>query len=242
IATPRAQTPLYDLVIRNGRIIDGTGSPWYRGDLAVRNDTIVRIAPRIDAPASRVIDAGGRIVAPGFIDLHTHARRGIFDVPTAENYIRQGVTTIFEGPDGSSPLPIRDFLDRVEKLKTSPNFATFVGQGSVREAVIGTIDRKATAEEIERMKSIVRDAMHDGAFGLSTGLFYVPGSFTPTEEVIELARVAGEMGGIHTSHMRDEAAHVLDSVRETIRIGEEGHLPTQVTHHKVMGRVNWGKS
>src|SRR5207253_5148478 len=134
---PRAQAPAsFALLIRNARIVDGTGSPWYRGDLAVRGDTIARIAPRIDTPAARLIDADGRVVAPGFIDLHTHARRGIFDVPTAENYIRQGVTTIFEGPDGSSPLPIRDFLDRVEKLKTSPNFAMFVGQGSVREAVI----------------------------------------------------------------------------------------------------------
>ncbi|HYS55101.1 MAG TPA: D-aminoacylase [Thermoanaerobaculia bacterium] len=232
----------YDILIRNARIVDGAGTPWFRGAIAVRGDSIVAIAPRIDGTASRVIDAGGRVVAPGFIDLHTHSRRGITDVPTAENYIRQGVTTIFEGPDGSSPLPIRDFLDRVEKLKTSPNFATFVGQGSVREAVIGNVDRKATAEEIEKMQSLVREAMRDGAFGLSTGLFYVPGTFTPTEEVIELARVAGEMGGIHQSHMRDEAAHVVDSVRETIRIGEEGHLPTQVTHHKIIGVDNWGKS
>src|SRR3989442_9990713 len=175
----RAQTPAYDLIIRNGRIVDGTGRPWSRADLAIRGDPIARIAARIDAPATRVVDVAGNVVAPGFIDPHTHARRGIFDVPTAENYIRQGVTTIFEGPDGSSPLPIRDFLDRVEKLKTSPNFATFVGQGSVREAVVGNVDRKATAEEIEKMRSLVRDAMRDGAFGLSTGLFYVPGSFTP---------------------------------------------------------------
>jgi N-acyl-D-amino-acid deacylase len=242
ISAATAQGADFDLIIRNARIVDGTGAPWYRGEIAIRADTIVAMAPKLEGSATRVIDARGQVVAPGFIDLHTHARRGIFEVPTAENYIRQGVTTLFEGPDGSSPLPIADFLGSVEKLKTSPNFATFVGQGSVREKVIGTVDRKATAEEIEKMKSIVRDAMRDGAFGLSTGLFYVPGSFTPTEEVIELARVAGEMGGIHTSHMRDEAAHVLDSVRETIRIGEEGHLPTQVTHHKVMGTVNWGKS
>src|SRR5215510_5003573 len=127
----QALAPGYDILIKNARIVDGTGSPWYRGDIAIRADRIVRIAARIDAPARRLIDAGGMIVAPGFIDLHTHARRGIFKVPTADNYVRQGVTTIFEGPDGSSPIPIRTFLERVAAARPTPNFATFVGQGSV---------------------------------------------------------------------------------------------------------------
>src|SRR5262244_1306406 len=136
-STPRAQAPAgFDLVIRNGRIIDGTGSPWYRGDLAVRGDTIARIAPKIDAPAARVIDAAGKVVAPGFIDLHTHARRGIFQVPTADNYVRQGVTTLIEGPDGSSPLPIKPFLERIAATRITPNFGLFVGQGSIRTEVI----------------------------------------------------------------------------------------------------------
>src|SRR5712692_5807598 len=239
---PRAQAPIYDLVIRNGRIVDGTGSPWYRGDLAVRGDTIARIAPRIDAPATRVIDAGGKVVAPGFIDLHTHARRGIFQVPTADNYVRQGVTTLMEGPDGSSPLPIKPFLERVAATPVTPNFGMFVGQGSVRDEVIGPINRKATPDEIEKMRALVRQGMEDGAFGLSSGLFYVPGTFTPTAEVVELAKVAGRMGGIYISHMRDEASGVLDSVRETIEIGEKGGLPTQVTHHKIIGKANWGRS
>jgi N-acyl-D-amino-acid deacylase len=242
IATPRAQTPSYDVLIRNGRIVDGTGSPWYRGDVAVRGDTIVRIAPRIDTPAARTIDATGKVVAPGFIDPHTHARRGIFQVPTAENYVRQGVTTIMEGPDGSSPLPIKPFLDRVAALTVSPNFGLFVGQGTIRGEVIGPFNRKATEAEIEKMRGLVRQGMEDGAFGLSSGLFYVPGTFTPTVEVIELAKVAGRMGGIYISHMRDEASAVLDSVRETIEIGEKGGLPTQVTHHKIIGKANWGKS
>src|SRR6185295_2329077 len=201
VVMPAAQTPAFDLVIRNGRIVDGTGSPWYLGDVAVRGDTIVRIAPRIEAPAARVIDAGGKVVAPGFIDLHTHARRGIFDVPTADNYVRQGVTTLMEGPDGSSPLPIKAFLDRVAAARVTPNFGLFVGQGSVRDEVIGPVNRKATAPEIERMRGIVRQGMQDGAFGLSSGLFYVPGTFTPTAEVVELAKVAGRMGGIYISHM-----------------------------------------
>jgi dihydroorotase/N-acyl-D-amino-acid deacylase len=232
----------YDLLIRNARIVDGTGASWYRGELAVRGDRIVAIDHHIEGTAEKTIDAHDKVLAPGFIDLHTHARRGIFDVPTADNYIRQGVTTLFEGPDGSSPIPIREFFDRLEKTHTAPNMASFVGQGSVREKVIGTVDRKATPDEIEKMKQIVRQEMHDGAFGLSTGLFYVPGTFTPTEEVIELARVAGELGGIHISHQRDETAKIRDSVRETIRIGEEGHLPTQATHMKVLGSPNWGAS
>jgi N-acyl-D-amino-acid deacylase len=240
--TAAAQAPAYDLVIRNGRIVDGTGSPWYRGDVGVRGDTIVRIAPRIDAPATRVIDAGGRVVAPGFIDIHTHARRGIFQVPTADNYVRQGVTTLMEGPDGSSPVPIAPFLERVAATHVTPNFGTFIGQGSVREEVIGSVNRKATADEIEKMRGLVRQGMEDGAFGLSSGLFYVPGTFTPTAEVVELAKIAGRMGGIYISHMRDEASDVLGSVRETIEIGEKGGLPTQVTHHKIIGKGNWGKS
>ena len=240
--TPSAQTPPFDLVIRNGRIVDGTGSPWYRADIAVRGDTIARIAPRIEAPAARVIDAAGQVVSPGFIDLHTHARRNIFQVPTAENYVRQGVTTLIEGPDGSSPLPIKPFLDRLAATRVSPNFGLFVGQGTIRDQVIGPVNRKATPDEIEKMRGLVRQGMLDGAFGLSSGLFYVPGTFTPTAEVIELAKVAGTMGGIYISHMRDEAAGILDSVRETIEIGEKGGLPTQVTHHKIVGRKNWGKS
>jgi len=243
ISAPRAQAPAsYDLLIRNGRIVDGTGSPWYRGDLAVRGDTIARIAPRIDAPAARVVDAGGRVVAPGFIDLHTHARRGIFEVPTADNYVRQGVTTLMEGPDGSSPFPLGPFLDRIAATRITPNFGLFVGQGTIRSEVVGLVNRKATEPEIEKMRGMVRAGMEDGAFGLSSGLFYVPGTFTPTAEVIELAKVAGRMGGIYISHMRDEANGVLDSVKETIEIGEKGGLPTQVTHHKVIGKANWGKA
>src|SRR5438876_11860071 len=179
-ALPTAQSQPYDLLLRNGRIVDGTGSPWYRGDVAIRSDTIVRIAPSISEPATRVIDLGGQVIAPGFIDIHTHARRGIFDVPTADNYIRQGVTTVMEGPDGSSPVPLAPFLARLDALGKSINIGTFVGQGSVRSAVIGNVNRRPTAAELDKMKALVEEGMKDGAFGLSSGLFYVPGTFAPT--------------------------------------------------------------
>ncbi len=240
--TPRAQDQPFDLVLRNARIIDGSGSPWYRGEVAIRGDFIVRIAPSISEPAGRVIDVGGEVIAPGFIDIHSHARRGIFEVPTAENYVRQGVTTLIEGPDGSSAVPLGPFLRRLETFPKSVNIGSFIGQGSIRAAIINNVNRRPTAEELERMRDLVEQGMKDGAFGLSSGLFYVPGTFTSTEEVIELARVAGRFGGIHISHMRNEASGVADSVKETIAIGEQGGLPTQVTHHKIIGPANWGRS
>jgi dihydroorotase/N-acyl-D-amino-acid deacylase len=237
-----AQGNRFDILITGAKIVDGSGAPWFYGDVGIRGDTIAAVGLIPGAEAAVKIDGRGRMVAPGFIDIHSHGRRGIESVPTAENYLREGVTTIIEGPDGSSPLPIAPFLDGIRKLGVSVNFGTFVGQGSIRSQVMGLVNRRATAEEIEKMRGIAAQAMRDGAFGLSTGLFYVPGNFTPTEEVIELAKVVGRMGGIHISHMREEAGHVLDSVRETIRIGEEGGLPTQVTHHKIIGQPNWGKS
>ena len=239
---PGAQGPAYDLILRGGRVVDGTASPWYRADVAIAGDTIARIAPSLTESAARVIDVSGLVIAPGFIDIHTHARRGIFDVPTAENYVRQGVTTLIEGPDGGSPIPLAPFLEQVAATRISPNLASFVGQGSIRREVMGEMNRTAGMEELDRMRALVRQGMEDGAFGLSSGLFYVPGTFTPTVEVVELARVAGRMGGIYISHMRDEARGVLDSVRETIAIGEQGGLPTQVTHHKVIGKKYWGRS
>jgi N-acyl-D-amino-acid deacylase len=237
-----AQPESFDLVITNARIVDGTGSAWYRGSVAIRGDSIVQVGSVANVQAKTMINAGGQVVAPGFIDIHTHARRGIFEVPTAENYVRQGVTTLIEGPDGGSPVPLGPFLAKLEGLQKSVNVASFIGQGSIRSEVIGNIDRKATAEEISKMQGLVEQGMRDGAFGLSTGLFYVPGSFTPTEEVIELAKVAGRYGGLHISHQREESVKLLDSVRETIAIGEGGGLPTQITHQKVIGKANWGRS
>src|SRR5580704_13078406 len=236
------QAQSFDIVIRHAHIVDGCGNPWYQADIGTRGDTIAAIGILDGATSKLTIDGDGLTAAPGFIDIHTHPRRGIFLDPAAQNYIRQGVTTLIEGNDGSSPLPLAPFFDKLAGIHMAVNFGTFVGQGSIRQAVLGLENRKATAEEIAKMKDLTRQAMQDGALGLSTGLFYVPGNFTPTEEVVELAKVVASFGGMYISHMRDEAADVVASVRETIRIGEEGGLPTQVRHHKIIGAENWGKS
>ena len=232
----------FDILIQGGRVVDGTGTPWVHADVAIRGDRIVRIGHLPDATARRVVVAEGLVVAPGFIDPHTHAVRGIFDVPTADNYLLQGVTTLTEGNDGSSPFPIGEHLNRIATTSISPNWAVFVGQGTIRREVIGADDRPPTPDELVQMQTLVGTAMQEGALGLSTGLFYVPGSFTSTEEVIALSSVAATYGGIYISHMRDEAQRLLDSVRETIRIGEEAGLPVQMTHHKAISRDMWGRS
>lgn len=235
-----AQT--YDILLTNCRVIDGAGNPWVRGSVAISGDRIAAVGHLPGAAAKVTRDCKGLVAAPGFIDVHSHGGRGIREHPEALNQLRQGVTTIIDSPDGGSPLPVAKFLAEVEAARPAINFGMYVGQGSVREAVIGLAGRKATPEEISRMRAIVEQSMREGAMGLSTGLFYVPGNYTPVEEVIDLAKVAGRLGGFHISHMRDEADRVLDSVKETIRIGEEGGLPTQVTHHKIIGRKNWGAS
>ena len=232
----------FDIIIKNGRVIDGSGNPWYIADIGIIGERIIRIGNLDGASANQTIDATGLTVSPGFIDPHTHALQGIFDVPNAESALLQGVTTLTEGNDGSSPFPIDKHYEKIANKQISPNWAVFVGQGTIRELVIGEEDREATAVEMAQMKQMVHQAMEQGALGISTGLFYVPGSFTSTEEIIELSKVAAKFGGIYISHMREEAGQLIDSVNETIRIGEEANIPVQVTHHKVIGAKNWGAS
>jgi len=232
----------FDVLVQGGRIIDGSGNPWYEADVGIRGERIVSIGDLSNTTASQVIDASGLVVSPGFIDPHTHALRGIFDVPNAESSLLQGVTTLTEGNDGTSPYPIDEHYRAIAEKQISPNWAVFVGQGTIREIVIGEDDRTASPTELQRMKDMVAAAMEQGALGISTGLFYVPGSFTPTAEVVALSKVAAQYNGIYISHMREEAAQLLDSVAETIQIGKQANIPVQITHHKVIGVENWGAS
>ena len=232
----------FDIVIINGTIVDGTGDEPYKSDVGIINDQIIKIGDLSKLSSRRTIDASNLIVSPGFIDSHTHAIRGIFDVPTAESSLLQGVTTLTDGNDGTSPHPIDDHYQKIENTKISPNWAVFVGQGTIREEVMGLDNRDPTTEELSKMELLVQEAMEDGALGISTGLFYVPGSFSSTSEVIALSKIAASYGGIYISHMREEAIDVLKSVNETINIGIEANIPVQITHHKIIGKDNWGLS
>lgn len=235
-----------DVLLRGGDVYSGVAAP-IATDVGIIGDRIVAVGDLDDREALQVIDVNGLAVIPGYIDIHSHAVRsdptdGIFRWPDAENLIRQGVTTVIGGPDGSSPLPIDETFKALEANPASVNFGTFVGAGSIREIVIGEDDRPPTDSELQSMRVEVQKAMEAGAFGLSSGLIYPPGRFASTDEVIELAKVAGEFDGIYISHMREEGLDLIKSVEETILIGEEGGLPTQLTHHKVVGAPMWGKS
>ena len=216
------QTQQFDVLITGARVVDGTGSPWYIADVGVKGDVIVSVGRLRGASALITLAGRGLVVSPGFIDPHTHSQNNLVSNPLAENFVRQGVTTIIDGNDGISAHPVGAFLSTLAGIKLGVNVATFVGHGKIREAVMGLENRKPTVDELSRMQELMRQAMREGAVGLSTGLFYVPGNYAATEEVISLAKVAGEFGGMHISHIRDEGDRVIDSVREAIRIGEEG--------------------
>lgn len=240
--TAAAAQPAFDVVIAGGRVVDGTGSPWFVADVGITGGRITRIGSLGQATARRRIDAAGLIVAPGFVDPHAHARERLFDLPTADGYLLQGITTVVDGNDGSSPLPLGPYLDKADAAGFSLNLALLVGHGTVRERVMGTANRRASASEVDAMKVLVAGAMRDGALGLSTGLAYVPGTFSTTEELVAVSMTVRELGGIYVSHMRDEGGGVLDSVQETIRIGEQARIPVQISHHKVGGRRQFGQS
>lgn len=242
-----APLPAYDVVLRGGMLYSGADAPPVAGDVAINGRLIAAVGDLGEYEATEIIDVSGLAVMPGFIDIHSHALsdnmdEGIFAWPDAENLIRQGVTTVIGGNDGGSPVPLADSFDAIAALAPAVNFGSFIGHGSIRGLIVGEDDRPPTDEELELMREQVALGMQQGAFGLSSGLIYAPGRFAQTEEVIELARVAGEYGGMYISHMREEGLALLDSVAETIRVGEEGGLPTQLTHHKVVGAPMWGSS
>jgi len=233
--------PEYDVVITNGRIVDGTGNPWYKGSVAIKDGKIVKVGTFRISRAKKIVDAKNNIVAPGFIDVHAHVE-DIFDNPRAENFIRMGVTSLVTGNCGGSATDVRAFLDRFNSTPLSLNLGTLIAHGSVRSKVLGLDNVTPTREQQEQMNSIVRKGMEDGALGLSTGLIYLPGTFAKTDEVVELAKVAGEMGGIYASHIRDEGLSVVDAIKEAINIGEQAEIPVDISHFKISAKKLWGNS
>jgi N-acyl-D-amino-acid deacylase len=238
----RAQVnPVYDLVITNARVIDGSGNPWFRADVGIikgRIMTIGRVRPEM---AANVLDAHGQIVAPGFIDVHTHVE-SIYNLPAAENFVRMGVTSLVTGNCGTSATEVGQFLDRIKEKPLAVNLATLIAHGSVRRKVMGLDDRAPTPEELLQMQAVVEQGMKDGAVGLSTGLIYVPGTYAKTDEIVALARVAARYGGLYATHMRNEGDQVADAIRESIQIGEQAGLPVEISHFKISNKKLWGQT
>jgi len=257
----------FDVIIRNGMIIDGSGNPWYTADIGVSYDSIAAVGNLTDARARLELDATGLAVAPGFIDIHTHSDLPLLVDGLAQAHVRQGVTTNVVGNCGSSLAPVSDtaakrlgaqrlaeydiewdwkslaeYLAKLEGSGVSINVVPLVGHGTMRDSVMGSDDRQPTARELATMQDMLDQAMQEGAFGLSTGLIYVPGSYADTDEIIELARVAAEYDGMYATHIRGENDTLLDALHEAIEIGRQAHLRVQVSHLKAMGRHMWGKS
>jgi N-acyl-D-amino-acid deacylase len=239
----QTESGVADLIIRNARIVDGTGSPWTRGDVAIRDGRILAMGPTLDIEATDVIEAAGRVLAPGFIDVHTHVessdnRDGLEGIPRADNFLLDGVTTIITGNCGSSETDLAAYRSRLDMLGI--NVATLIGHNSIRQQVMGSDDRAPTPAELEAMQALVEKAMQDGAVGFSTGLLYVPGTYAKTDEVVSLAKVASAYGGVYSSHIREQGAKLHESVNEAVFIGQEADMPVQVSHFKVKGRTRWG--
>ncbi|HVM48851.1 MAG TPA: D-aminoacylase [Candidatus Acidoferrum sp.] len=235
------QAETYDVVIVHGRVVDGTGNPAFFADVGIRNGRVVKIGA-VSGKARRQIDAQGMIVAPGFIDVHTHAD-DVARMPRAENFVRMGVTTLVAGNCGGSTLDMAQFFREIEHTNVAVNVATLVGHNSVRrKAMGGDFDRVPTAEELDRMRALVRRAMQEGAVGLSTGLIYQPGVFSHTDEIVELAKVAAAYDGIYTSHMRYEDAQIYQALDEVFAVARGAHIRAEVSHIKLSGPKAWGQA
>ncbi|HQR35391.1 MAG TPA: D-aminoacylase [Blastocatellia bacterium] len=233
----------FDLIVANGRIVDGTGNPWFLADVAIKGGRIVEIGKLDPKRAARVIDAKGLIVAPGFIDVHTHIEGGIERFPAAENFLRMGVTSVVTGNCGSSELNLGEWFSRLEKQGISINVATLVGHNTVRHAGMnGDFDRAPTTEELQKMRALVSQAMRDGAVGFSTGLEYVPGTYAKSDEIVALAKASAELGGLYATHMRNEDAAVEDAIKESLLVGEQAGCPVEISHFKISSKARWGAS
>src|SRR5271169_5843042 len=259
-----AQTPSFGVVITHGHIIDGTGSPWYSGDIGIRDGKVAAIGNLATSPRKRTIDAAGKVVAPGFIDILGQSELSILVEPRLPSKIYQGITTEITGEGGSiAPLndaiiqldrpgydhykikpdwrTFRQYFARLERQGMGINLASYVGATQVRRMVLGDDNIQPTPEQLEQMKALVREAMKDGTVGVSTALEYAPAPYAKTEELIALAAEGGKFGGIYSTHMRNESDSVLESIDEALRIGREAHVPVEIWHIKVAGKNNWGR-
>jgi len=229
----------YDLVIKNGFIIDGTGNPWFKSDIGLKKQKIVRIGLIDESQAKKSIDAQNLVICPGFIDIHTHCDRKIAEVPTVDNYIYQGVTTVIGGNCGGHPFPLKEHFKKIEDRGASVNYGCLIGHNTIRRKVMGYKMEAPTEEEMEKMKALVDEEMKAGALGFSTGLSYLPGIYSKTEEIVQLASVVSRYGGIYATHLRDQGRHITEAIEEAIEIGERNNIPVQISHIKLADDAVW---
>ncbi len=234
-------SPSFDLIIRGGRVLDGAGNPWFRADVGVRGTRIAALGDLQGQKAGRILEVDGLVVCPGFIDIHTHCGPDLEDMPGADNYLSQGVTTVIGGNCGDHPLPVADVFRRLQKKGIAPNLGLLAGHNTIREKVLGMAMRPPSAGEMSRMKRLVEEEMRAGALGLSTGLSYLPGTYADTEELVELASVAARLGGIYATHLRNQGLKIREAVEEAILIGERAGLPVQISHIKLANEAVWNK-
>ena len=232
----------FDILIRNARVVDGTGNAWYRADIGIKAGKIASIGRLATSTADRTIDAAGRVASPGFIDVHTHVEGAVEQVPRGDNYLLDGVTTIVTGNCGSSNIKLAEWFQKLQGLGLGLNVATLIGHNSVRSEVMGTANRLATPEEITKMQALVEKGMQEGAMGFSTGLIYIPGTYSNTEEVVALGKAAARFGGVYASHMRDEGDKVIEAINEAVTVGKESGLRVQLSHFKIDTPRIWGYS
>lgn len=235
-------SPSFDIIINNGKIANGNGDELFIANIYIRDGKIIEIGTIPSAIGDKVLNAKNLIIAPGFIDMHTHAERKSLDFPPVENYLQQGVTTMIGGNCGGSPFPIKSFMENTEQKGIGPNLALLIGHNTVRRQVMGTENRLASDKEIKEMQNLIQVAMEDGVFGMSTGLKYIPGAYSNTAEVVALASTVSKNGGIYATHMREEGIGLIESVNEAIDIGRKSNLPVQISHHKAVGKTMWGNS
>ena len=223
---------MLDILIRNARICDGTGNPWYRGDVGLKDDRIVIIGTVTEKAQSEIL-ADGLILCPGFIDVHTHSD-GIIDTPSADNVLRQGVTTVVSGNCGGSGFPVREMLDKVEAAGPAINYATLVGHGTLRRRAMGMASRKPTSQELDEMRGLAEQAMREGAVGISTGLFYVPGAYAEVDELAQVSEVIAAHGGVYASHKRSAGGRIFEAIQEAAAVGQKANIPIEISHLKIL--------